>query len=48
MVSGRDVDLPRLIAEGEWLGIRMEEESDRAKKQQQMEWNRESGGRDRP
>jgi hypothetical protein len=46
MISARDVDLPQLIAEGEWLGKRMEEESDRAKKQQSQEWNRDSGGRD--
>jgi tetratricopeptide (TPR) repeat protein len=49
MISARDVDLQQIIAEGEWLGKRMEEESDRARKQQQMEWNRDSGGRgDRP
>jgi hypothetical protein len=45
MRSGRDVDLQRLIAEGEWLGIRMELESDRAKRQQMYEWNRNNGGR---
>jgi tetratricopeptide (TPR) repeat protein len=45
MISGRDVDLQRLIAEGEWLGIRMELESDRAKRQQMYEWNRNNGGR---
>jgi tetratricopeptide (TPR) repeat protein len=45
MISARDVDLQRLIAEGEWLGIRMELESDRAKRQQSYEWNRENGGR---
>jgi tetratricopeptide (TPR) repeat protein len=46
MISARDVDLPQLIAEGEWLGKRMEEESDRARKQQFDEWNRTNGGRD--
>ncbi len=46
MISARDVDLPQLIAEGEWLGKRMEEESDRARKQQFDEWNRANGGRD--
>jgi tetratricopeptide (TPR) repeat protein len=45
-ISARDVDLPQLIAGGEWLGKRMEEESDRAKKQQQMEWNQNGGGRE--
>ena len=48
MISARDVDLPQLIAEGEWLGKRMEEESDRAKKQQSQEWNRDNGGRNSP
>jgi tetratricopeptide (TPR) repeat protein len=48
MISGRDVDLQRLIAEGEWLGIRMELESDRAKRQQMYEWNRDNGGRNTP
>ena len=44
-ISARDVDLPQLIAAGEWLGIRMEEESDRAKRQQQYELNRDGGPR---
>jgi tetratricopeptide (TPR) repeat protein len=48
MISARDVDLQRLIAEGEWLGIRMELESDRAKRQQMYEWNRDNGGRNTP
>ena len=48
MISARDVDLPQLIAEGEWLGKRMEEESDRAKRQQSYEWNRDNGGRNSP
>jgi tetratricopeptide (TPR) repeat protein len=46
MISARDVDLQQLVAEGEWLGKRMEQESDRARKQQSDEWNRDSGGRD--
>ncbi|HEY6363811.1 MAG TPA: hypothetical protein VI585_03360, partial [Candidatus Binatia bacterium] len=45
-ISARDVDLPQLIAAGEWLGIRMEVESDAAKRQQMYEWNRDNGGRD--
>jgi tetratricopeptide (TPR) repeat protein len=45
MISARDVDLQRLIADGEWLGKRMELESDRAKRQQSYEWNRNNGGR---
>jgi tetratricopeptide (TPR) repeat protein len=46
MISGRDVDLPQVIAQGEWLGVRMMEESDRARKQESDAWNRDSGGRD--
>jgi tetratricopeptide (TPR) repeat protein len=45
MISARDVDLQQIIAEGEWLGKRMELESDRARKHQQMEWNRDGNGR---
>ena len=28
MISGRDIDWKRLIADGEWLGRKVEEESD--------------------
>ena len=48
MISARDVDLPQVIAEGEWLGKRMMEESDEARKQESMEWMRDSGGRNQP
>jgi tetratricopeptide (TPR) repeat protein len=48
MISARDVDLPQVIAQGEWLGIRMMEESDRARKQESMQWNMDSGGRNQP
>jgi tetratricopeptide (TPR) repeat protein len=34
MISGRDLDWQRLIANTEWLGIRMEQESDLARRQQ--------------
>ena len=44
MISGRDVDWPKLIADGEWLGKQMEEESDRARRDEQREWNRQGGG----
>jgi tetratricopeptide (TPR) repeat protein len=47
-ISARDVDLPQLIAAGEWLGKRMEEESDAAKRQQMYEFNRDGGVRNQP
>ena len=47
-ISARDVDLPQLIAAGEWLGIRMEVESDAAKRQQMYEFNRDGGVRNQP
>ena len=43
MISGRDVDWPKLIADGEWLGKQMEEESDRARSDEQRQRNREGG-----
>jgi hypothetical protein len=33
MISGKDLDRQILIADTEWLGIRMEEESDLARRQ---------------
>src|SRR5215475_12613857 len=33
MISGKDLDWQRLIADTEWLGIRMEQESDLARRQ---------------
>jgi tetratricopeptide (TPR) repeat protein len=48
MISARDVDLPQLIAAGEWLGIRMEVESNAAKRQQMYEFNRDGGSRNQP
>ena len=48
MISARDVDLPQVIAQGEWLGKRMMVESDEARKQESMEWMRDSGGRNQP
>jgi tetratricopeptide (TPR) repeat protein len=34
MISGKDLDWQRLIADTEWLGIRMEQESDLARRQE--------------
>ena len=44
MISGRDVDLQRIIAEGESLGKRVEQESDRARRDETREMTRDSEG----
>ena len=44
MISGRDVDWPKLIAAGEWVGKQMELESDRARRDETVERNRQSEG----
>jgi tetratricopeptide (TPR) repeat protein len=45
MISGKELDWQRLTADTEWLGIRMEEESDLARRQEAQARSRESGGR---
>ena len=45
MISGKDLDWQKLIADTEWLGIRMEQESDLARRQEAQARSRESGGR---
>jgi len=45
MISGRDLDWQRLIADTEWLGIRMEEESDLARRQAAYDKSRQGEGR---
>jgi len=45
MISGKDLDWQRLIADTEWLGIRMERESDLARRQEAEARSRNSGGR---
>ena len=45
MISSRELDWQRLITESEWLGKMMEEEGDKARKQQAEEESRDSGGR---
>jgi tetratricopeptide (TPR) repeat protein len=45
MISGKDLDWNRLISDSEWLGIRMEQESDLARRQEAQARSRESGGR---
>jgi tetratricopeptide (TPR) repeat protein len=48
MISGRDLDWQRLIADTEWLGIRMEQESDLARRQEAWEISRDGGRGDQP
>ena len=45
MISGKDLDWQRLIADTEWLGIRMEQESDLARRQEAQARSRDSGGK---
>jgi len=45
MISTRDLDWQKLITASEWLGKMMEEEGDKARKQQAEEESRDSGGR---
>jgi tetratricopeptide (TPR) repeat protein len=44
MISGRDIDWPKLIAAGEWVGKRMELENDLARRDETLDRNRESEG----
>ena len=45
MISGRDLDWQRLITDTEWLGIRMEQESDLARRQEAWDKSRDGEGR---
>jgi tetratricopeptide (TPR) repeat protein len=45
MISGRDLDWQRLTANTEWLGIRMEQESDLARQQEGWDRSRDGEGR---
>ena len=45
MISGKDLDWQRLTADTEWLGIRMEAESDLARRQEAQARSRDSNGR---
>ena len=45
MISGKDLDWQRLIDDTEWLGIRMEAESDLARRQEAQARSRDSNGR---
>ena len=49
MISSRDFDWQKLIAEGEWLGKQMEDEIDRARQDESRQLSRENdGGQGRP
>lgn len=49
MISGPEFDWQRLIAEGEWVGKQMEEEIDRARRDETRQLSRElDGGQGRP
>jgi len=49
MIAGRDLDWQKLIADGEWVGKRMEEEIDLARQDESREMSRQSeGGGDEP
>jgi tetratricopeptide (TPR) repeat protein len=45
MISGKDLNWQRLTADTEWLGIRMEQESDLARRQEAESRSRDSNGR---
>jgi tetratricopeptide (TPR) repeat protein len=48
MISGRDLDWKKLIADGEWLGKQIEEEGDRARDDETRERSRDGGRSDSP
>ncbi len=48
MISGKDLDWERLTADTEWLGIRMEQESDLARRQEAQDRSRDSGRGEEP
>jgi tetratricopeptide (TPR) repeat protein len=45
MLSGRDVDLSKALAEGEWIAKRMEEENDKASQDESRDRSRDSDGK---
>ena len=42
-IAGREFDWPKLIADCEWVGKQIEEESDRARSDESRQWTREGG-----
>jgi hypothetical protein len=45
MISNRDIDWPKVIASGEWVGKKMEEEIDLARRDESHEYDRDGAGR---
>jgi hypothetical protein len=45
MISGKDLDWQKLAADTEWLGIRMEQESDLARRQEAQDRSRDGDGK---
>jgi tetratricopeptide (TPR) repeat protein len=45
MLSGKSIDLERLVTDAEWLGKRIEEEADHARRQESQERSRDSEGK---
>lgn len=48
MLSGKEVDLKKLIADGEWLGKRVEEEIDLARRDEREDKLRDTSGKGEP
>ena len=46
MISSKDLDMQKLIADGEWLGKQMEEEGDRARQDEFRDRQRDSESND--
>jgi len=46
MLSSKEIDWQKLIADGEWVGKRMEEEGDLARRDERSDLDRDSGGND--
>jgi len=46
MIDSKKVDWPKLLADGEWLGKKMDEEIDLVRKSEQIWWESQMGGRD--
>lgn len=47
-LSGRDIDMSKAIVSGEWIAKRMEEEGDKASRDESRDRARDSEGRDSP
>jgi tetratricopeptide (TPR) repeat protein len=46
MISGRDLDWQRVVADGEWVAMRMEAEGDKARNDEQRDRQRDSESND--